>query len=82
MWCWIKSSFVDLDGWENGWFWFGWNEFLRGDYLGDTDPQQSLNELDMLFSMSQWGQNDRKGKAGDIYVYVNYYETVEFKEFF
>ncbi|VVH50390.1 hypothetical protein BPUTSESOX_1599 [uncultured Gammaproteobacteria bacterium] len=23
MWCWIKSSFVDLDGWENGWFWFG-----------------------------------------------------------
>jgi hypothetical protein len=42
-------------------------------YLGDTDPQQSLNELDMLFSMSQWGQNDRKGKAGDIYVYVNYY---------
>ena len=33
MWCWIKSSFVDLDGWENGWFWFGWSEFLRGDYL-------------------------------------------------
>ncbi|CAC9540021.1 hypothetical protein [uncultured Gammaproteobacteria bacterium] len=23
MWCWIKSSFVDLDGWQNGWFWFG-----------------------------------------------------------
>jgi hypothetical protein len=21
--CWIKSSFVDLDGWQNGWFWFG-----------------------------------------------------------
>ncbi|CAC9652519.1 hypothetical protein [uncultured Gammaproteobacteria bacterium] len=35
MWCWIKSSFVDLDGWENGWFWFGWSEFLRGDYLLD-----------------------------------------------
>jgi hypothetical protein len=33
LWCWIKSSFVDLDGWKNGWFWFGWNEFLRGDYL-------------------------------------------------
>jgi hypothetical protein len=31
LWCWIKSSFVDLDGWENGWFWFGWSEFLRGD---------------------------------------------------
>ena len=33
MWCWIKSSFVDLDGWKNGWFWFVWSEFLRGDYL-------------------------------------------------
>ncbi|CAC9498280.1 hypothetical protein, partial [uncultured Gammaproteobacteria bacterium] len=21
-------SFVDLDGWQNGWFWFGWNGFL------------------------------------------------------
>jgi hypothetical protein len=29
--CWIKSSFVDLDGWKNGWFWFGLNGFLRGD---------------------------------------------------
>jgi hypothetical protein len=19
----LKSSFVDLDGWQNGWFWFG-----------------------------------------------------------
>ncbi|VVH51465.1 hypothetical protein BPUTSESOX_479 [uncultured Gammaproteobacteria bacterium] len=27
----IKSSFVDLDGWKNGWFWFVWNGFLRGD---------------------------------------------------
>ncbi|CAC9509772.1 hypothetical protein BPUTSESOX_148 [uncultured Gammaproteobacteria bacterium] len=34
MWCWIKSSFVDLDGWKNGWFWFGLGWFLRGDYLG------------------------------------------------
>ncbi|CAC9654049.1 hypothetical protein [uncultured Gammaproteobacteria bacterium] len=33
MWCWIKSSFVDLDGWKNGWFWFVWSEFLRGDYV-------------------------------------------------
>jgi hypothetical protein len=33
LWCWIKSSFVDLDGWKNGWFWFVWSEFLRGDYL-------------------------------------------------
>ncbi|CAC9541822.1 hypothetical protein [uncultured Gammaproteobacteria bacterium] len=33
MWCWIKSSFVDLDGWQNGWFWFVWGGFLRGDYL-------------------------------------------------
>jgi hypothetical protein len=33
LWCWIKSSFVDLDGWENGGVWFGWSEFLRGDYL-------------------------------------------------
>ncbi|CAC9631709.1 hypothetical protein [uncultured Gammaproteobacteria bacterium] len=24
MWCWIKSSFVDLDGWKNGWFWLEW----------------------------------------------------------
>jgi hypothetical protein len=22
---WIKSSFVDLDGWKNGWFWFVWS---------------------------------------------------------
>ncbi|CAC9498091.1 hypothetical protein [uncultured Gammaproteobacteria bacterium] len=35
MWCWIKSSFVDLDGWENGWFWFGLEWFLRGDYLNN-----------------------------------------------
>ncbi|SEH91624.1 membrane protein [Bathymodiolus azoricus thioautotrophic gill symbiont] len=33
MWCWIKNSFVDLDGWKNGWFWFVWVGFLRGDYL-------------------------------------------------
>jgi hypothetical protein len=33
LWCWIKSSFVDLDGWKNGGVWFGWSEFLRGDYL-------------------------------------------------
>jgi hypothetical protein len=26
-WCWIKSSFVDLDGWQNGWFWFVWSGF-------------------------------------------------------
>ncbi|SSC09392.1 hypothetical protein BPUTEOSOX_1272, partial [thiotrophic endosymbiont of Bathymodiolus puteoserpentis (Logatchev)] len=31
LWCWIKSSFVDLDGWQNGWFWFVWSGFLRGD---------------------------------------------------
>jgi hypothetical protein len=31
LWCWIKSSFVDLDGWKNGWFWFVWGGFLRGD---------------------------------------------------
>ncbi|VVM22132.1 hypothetical protein BSPWISOXPB_6730 [uncultured Gammaproteobacteria bacterium] len=24
---WIKSSFVDLDGWKNGWFWFVWSGF-------------------------------------------------------
>ncbi|CAC9508665.1 hypothetical protein [uncultured Gammaproteobacteria bacterium] len=29
----IKSSFVDLDGWQNGWFWFVRGGFLRGDYL-------------------------------------------------
>jgi hypothetical protein len=22
---------VDLDGWQNGWFWFVWGGFLRGD---------------------------------------------------
>jgi hypothetical protein len=22
---WIKSNFVDLDGWKNGWFWFVWS---------------------------------------------------------
>jgi hypothetical protein len=33
LWRWIKSSFVDLDGWKNGWFWFGLEWFLRGDYL-------------------------------------------------
>jgi hypothetical protein len=22
-----KSSFVDLDGWKNGWFWFVWSGF-------------------------------------------------------
>ncbi|CAC9646838.1 hypothetical protein [uncultured Gammaproteobacteria bacterium] len=44
MWCWIKSSFVDLDGWENGWFWFGWSEFLRGDYLQMKNLlKQSIN---------------------------------------
>ncbi|CAC9993748.1 hypothetical protein, partial [uncultured Gammaproteobacteria bacterium] len=21
-------SFVDLDGWQNGWFWFVWGGFL------------------------------------------------------
>ncbi|CAC9493055.1 hypothetical protein [uncultured Gammaproteobacteria bacterium] len=31
--CWIKSSFVDLDGWKNGGVWFGLGWFLRGDYL-------------------------------------------------
>jgi hypothetical protein len=31
LWCWIKSSFVDLDGWKNGGFWFVWSGFLRGD---------------------------------------------------
>ncbi len=44
MWCWIKSSFVDLDGWQNGWFWFVWSEFLRGDYVKDpkTGKQQAV----------------------------------------
>ncbi len=32
-----------MDGWKNGWFWFGWSEFLRGDYVMNnplkyTDP--------------------------------------------
>jgi hypothetical protein len=38
LWCWIKSSFVDLDGWQNGWFWFVWGGFLRGDYLKPEMP--------------------------------------------
>ena len=42
MWCWIKSSFVDLDGWQNGWFWFVWGGFLRGDYLDRRTPIVAL----------------------------------------
>ncbi|CAC9519442.1 hypothetical protein [uncultured Gammaproteobacteria bacterium] len=30
MWCWIKSSFVDLDGWKNGGFWFGLGWVFKG----------------------------------------------------
>jgi hypothetical protein len=41
-------------------------------YLGE-DPQLARNKLDMIVSMNLWGQNDRKGQAGDIFVYVNFY---------
>jgi hypothetical protein len=44
-------------------------------YLGDTTPQDARNKFDMILSMNHWGQNDRKGKIGDNYVYVNYYDN-------
>jgi hypothetical protein len=33
---------VDLDGWQNGWFWFVWGGFLRGDYLDRRTPIVAL----------------------------------------
>ena len=44
-------------------------------YLGNTTPQDARNKFDMILSMNHWGQNDRKGKIGDNYVYVNYYDN-------
>jgi hypothetical protein len=33
---------IDLDGWQNGWFWFVWGGFLRGDYLDRRTPIVAL----------------------------------------
>jgi hypothetical protein len=75
LWCWIKSSFVDLDGWKNGWFWFVWNEFLRGDYLETTIKWISNDCIEHYMA-----ENQHEPNANEIWLYfqgvINWVKTV------
>jgi hypothetical protein len=59
LWYWIKSSFVNLDGWKNGWFWFVWS--------GMTSFADLVISLNLVLAGLRLGLKNRQ--VGEKWVY-------------
>ena len=48
-----------MDGWQNGWFWFVWGGFLRGDYLYDKENKKEIDKYSVLAKKKNENEFDR-----------------------